>query len=246
MLGRGVLSWSALILWKKVAGGLLVCHVCGCEDGIAAYFWALEEPQHDVAWRLDLIAHVLMPEGGSGALLKEARNLLAVAVAVDDMKSGVIAHRPGDRLIVWFPEMAHELLQLVRASVDKILRGEGDDLALRDQQGQLVLGGVGELAQLHAFDDAPDLGLDVSDFDAGSKQIALALVLDAQGRILIFEGRQRIEPDLVPCGEVFWVSGARGGFLGDIDIGDVDVVADGNLFLVRIDSLGFAGWCDGG
>lgn len=118
--------------WKMTGEGLglLVCHVCGCKDGVAAYFWALEQAQHDVAGRLDLIAHVLVPEGGGGALLEEARDLLAVAVAVDDMESGVIAHRPGDGLVVWFPEMAHELLQLVRAGVDEILRGEGDDLAL--------------------------------------------------------------------------------------------------------------------
>lgn len=36
------------------------------------------------------------------------------------------------------------------------------------------------------------------------------------------------------------------GFLCDIDIGDVDVVANGDLILVRIYSLWFARWSDGG
>lgn len=111
---------------------VLVGHVCSCKDGVAAYFRALEQAEHDIAWRLDFIAHVLMPERGGGALLEEARDFFAVAIAVNDMESRVIAHRPGDRLVVWFPEMAHELLQLFRASVNEILRGEGDDLALRD------------------------------------------------------------------------------------------------------------------
>lgn len=84
------------------------------------------------------------------------------------------------------------------------------------------------------------------DFNARGEQVALALVFYAQRRILILEGGQRIKPDLVPCGEVLWVSGVGSGFLCDIDIGDVDVVANGDLILVRIYSLWFARWSDGG
>lgn len=120
----------------------LVGHIGRREDGIASYFWAFQKTQHDVAWWLDFVAHILMPQSGCRALRQETRDLFFVAVAMNDMEAGVAAHCSRNRLIVRFSEMAHKLFLRLGSSIDQILRGKCDDLALGNQQRELILRGV--------------------------------------------------------------------------------------------------------
>jgi len=228
---------SKRVVRQSMSANILVCSVSGREDGVPTDLRTLQQPQHHVPRRLDLVADILVPERGRRALLEELRDLLLVAVAVDDVESREASDGARDGLVVRLAEVPHELLLARRTHIDQILIGEGDNLALRDQQGQLVLGGVRQLAQLHALHDAPQMGLDMRDLDAGREQVGLGFVLDPERGVLIVEWGQRIEPDLVPGGQVLGVLGAGRRLIGDADIRQVDVVADGCVGIGHRDGL---------
>lgn len=207
----------------------LIRHIRRREDGIAAYLGPLQQTQHDIARRLDLVADILVPEGGRGALLEEAGDFVAVAVAVDNVEGGVIADGTRDRLIVGFAEVAHEGFLRGGAVVDQVLIWEGEDFALGDEQGEFVLSGVGEPVELEAFDDGADGWLDVGDGYAGGEEGAHGGIFDAQGRVDVVERGEGVEPDGIPGGEVLRVGGVDVREFVDVSVGDVDVVADGDF-----------------
>lgn len=236
-VGERRLHWLDLSdLEKRGEGDLLVCQVGSGKDGVTADIGALQETKHDIARGLDFVADILMPQGGRGALVQEPRNLLLVSITVDDVETGVVANRPRNRLVVRLSEMPHEFLLNGRPLVNQILIRERNDLALRNEQREFVLLRVVQLVQLHTVQEGADSRLDVLLPGGAAEQVGHGLVC-AESRVFILEWPQRVKPHLVPCREVLGIPSAQLVFLVDIDIGDVDVVADGLFRLVAVDRL---------
>lgn len=133
------------------------------EEGITSGLGDVQVVEERGAGRLGLVGDVRVPGDGAGAGLEEGLVGFVTGAAVDQVDLRVAGGRAGCGVDVVAAKVAAELEGVGDGEVGKVLLAEGDDLALGDEAGELVLAGVGESAQLDALDLCADGGGEVGD-----------------------------------------------------------------------------------
>ena len=147
-----------------------------------------------------------MPGYGAGASLEERLPALVTRTAVHEVYLRVSLGRSRCRVDVMTAKVATVLEGISNGEVGKILAAEGDNLALGDEAGELILAGGVEGGEL----DAPDLGADggseigdgggVFGEEVGEGSVGvfamLVMLKLLEGRVLLI---------WVPCGKIVGV-----------------------------------------
>jgi hypothetical protein len=108
----------------------LVSYIGCCKNSVASNIWALQKPQHHIARRLQFVTDVLMPQRARSFLLEKSRNLLFVAITVDDVKAWVSSDSARDWLVVKFAKILHELGLNTGTVIDDVLVRESNYFSL--------------------------------------------------------------------------------------------------------------------
>jgi hypothetical protein len=93
-----------------------------------------------------------VPSNTAITIGQERFEFAVAAVAVDQVDLRVSLGSTAGRVDVVAAEIAPEIKRFLYGQVGKVLVSEGNDFALSDKQGELVLAGCGELAELDAGD----------------------------------------------------------------------------------------------
>lgn len=131
------------------------------EEGVAARLGDVEVVEEGGAGGLLLVRDVRVPRHGADAALEEGLVGLVARGAVDQVNLRVAGGGAGCGVDVVAAEVAAEVEGLADGQVGEVLLAEGDDLALGDEAGELVLASLGQLAQLDAVDLGADRGREV-------------------------------------------------------------------------------------
>lgn len=183
----GVHGAQTLEALLELVGEPVVCLDLGQEEGVSAGFGlqSADKLQSVQAARRGKVSPTYLvkdeEEGGSGSLLLvrdvgvPAGVVDAVAaevllepvvalVAVDDVELGVALHVPARWVPLDRPEVAGNLDLALGREVLEVLVAEEDDLALRNEESELVEAGGVELGDLDAGDLSAEVGADMADF----------------------------------------------------------------------------------
>lgn len=141
------------------------------EGGVAAGLGGVEDVEEGGSGGLRLVGDVRVPGYAAVAAGEEVVELAFAADAVDEVHLGVALWGAGGGVDVVATEVAAEVESILDGEIGKVLVAECDDLALGDEEGELVLAGGGELAELHATDFRASCGGQLGDFAALDKEI---------------------------------------------------------------------------
>lgn len=164
------------------------------EERVTARVRPVEDVEERGAGGLPLVRDVRVPGDGAGPRLEEGAPALVSGAAVDEMHLRVALGRARGRVDVVTAEVAAVLQSLGDGQVGKVLAAEGDDLALGDEAGKLVLAGLVQAGELDAADLGADGGREVVDRDIAGEQVgegcvgilAVLIVLEVlEGRVLL-------------------------------------------------------------
>ena len=162
------------------------------KKGVTAGRRVVEDVQESRSGRLLLVGNVRVPGHGAGAVGEEELGAVVTRSAVHQVNLGVSLRRARGRVDVVAAEVGAVVEGLLDGQVGKVLVPEGDDLALGDEAGELVLAGVGQLAQL----DAAHLGAggwrQVGELDAAvlGKEVGVRRV-GVLAVLVVLEGLER-------------------------------------------------------
>lgn len=141
------------------------------EGGVAAGLGGVEDVEEGGSGGLRLVRDVGVPGYTAVATGEEVVELAFAADAVDEVDLGVALWGAGGRVDVVASKVAAEVEGIFDGEIRKVLIAECDDLALGDEEGELVLAGGGELAELHAADFGAGCGGQLGDFATLDKKI---------------------------------------------------------------------------
>lgn len=164
------------------------------EERVTARVRPVEDVEERGAGGLPLVRDVRVPGDGAGPRLEEGAPALVSRAAVDEMHLRVALRRARGRVDVVTAEVAAVLQGLGDGQVGKVLAAEGDDLALSDEAGELVLAGIVQAGELDAADFGADGGREVVDSGVAGEEVgegrvgvlAVLIVLEVlEGRVLL-------------------------------------------------------------
>lgn len=146
------------------------------EERVAARVRAVEDVQEGGAGRLLLVRDVAVPRHRAGPRVEQRVEQLVAGGPVDEVDLRVVRGRARGRVDVVPAKVAAVLEGLVDGQVGKVLVPEGDDLALGDEAGELVLAGVAQAAQLDAVDLCAGGGRVIGDSGAGRQEVGVGWI----------------------------------------------------------------------
>lgn len=127
---------------------------------------------------------------------------LVALAAVDELDFGVAGWRARGRMDVVATKVGAVLESFGDGEVGKVLVPEGNDLALRNVEGELVLGAVAERGQLDALDLGADGGRQVGHRGAGRQEVREGRV-GVFAVLVVFKGLERGVSLLgIPSGQI--------------------------------------------
>src|ERR1700744_3297368 len=109
-----------------------------CKDRVTANIRSFKQAKHDIAWWLDLVAHILVPEKRCQSLVHETRDVFLVPVAMNNVEAWMSADGTRHRLVVGLAKIVHKFLLRRWPGIDEILVRKHNHLALRDEVGEFV------------------------------------------------------------------------------------------------------------
>ena len=188
------------------------------EECVAARVWPVEQVEEGCPRGLLLVRHVRVPGGRARTSLKEGLVTLVLGTAVDEVDLGVSLRGARCRVNVVTPKVAAILEGLGDGQVREVLAAECDHLALGYEQGELILAGLVQRAELDAADLRTDAWGQVADLDTLAQQVrerrigvlAVLIMLElGQGRILLLgiPGREVVGVLLVVVSQCCHFSG---------------------------------------
>lgn len=180
------------------------------KERVAARVRAVEDVQEGRAGRLLLVGDVAVPGDGARARLEQAVEVGVARGAVHEVHLGEVLGRTRGRVDVVAAKVGAVVEGLVDGQVGKVLVAEGDDLALGDEAGELVLAGVGQAAQLDAVDLGADGGREVCDLGAGGQEVREGRVRILAVVVVIKVLERRVFLVGVPCGQVIGILSRAG------------------------------------
>lgn len=90
-----------------------------------------------------------MPSDTAITIGQEGLELTGITAAMNQVYLGVSLWGTASRVNVMTAEIAPEIQSFLDGQVSKVLVSEGDDFALGNEQGELILAGGRELAELN-------------------------------------------------------------------------------------------------
>lgn len=180
------------------------------EGGVAAGLGGVEDVEEGRSGGLGLIGDVRVPGYAAVAAGEEVVQLALASDAVHEVNLGVALGGAGGGVDVVAAEVATEVEGIFDGEIGKVLVAECDDLALGDEEGELVLASGGELAELHAADFRAGCGGQLGDFAALDKEILEGWV-GANTMLYVLEWlERRVLLVIVIDWKIVWVFGCGG------------------------------------
>lgn len=136
----------------------LISHHLGSPSCISASCRKRKEREDSDSGSLVLIRHIRVITGCCQASGASLGTVLVVGSEVDVVEFNVVLDVGSYWVDVKLSEVLPELFLFRRADVLEVLTAENDDASLSDQQSELILLGIAELAELQAFDLGTDSG----------------------------------------------------------------------------------------
>lgn len=120
------------------------------EEGVTSCLGHVQSIQEGSPWRLLLVSDITVPCNGVCAVVEELSSRLVVRATMNEMDFGEASRSTRSGMNVQTAEVFPELEGFLDWERSEVLVTEGDDLLLCDEEGELVLAGVGERAELRS------------------------------------------------------------------------------------------------
>lgn len=152
LLDTGVSSFQAMKSLLELWGESVVRLDLVDKDGVTTSSWLIKNVEEGSSWWLQFVGDIRVPCNRRSAGLEKVGGEGVTGSTVDEMDLWKTLWRAGGWVDVVAAEVFTVLECLVDGEISEILVAEGNDFALGDETGKLVLASVGEGGELDALD----------------------------------------------------------------------------------------------
>lgn len=138
-------------LLERIRQAVVCLHLVD-KSGIAANLWAIKDVQERRSRWLLLIGDIRVPSDTAVTIGEKGLEFALATVPMYQMDLRIALWRAAGRVNVMTAEVSSEIKCFLDRQVSEVLVSECDHFALGNEQGELILAGRGQLAELDTSD----------------------------------------------------------------------------------------------